>query len=167
MSDPTAAKSASALAVEHSTTALDTALKRRAELRETSRELVRALEAASPGREGEWMTRVAARLADLREDILEHIVTTEAVDGLYDEIRADQPRLQRQVNRLIADHEVLRDRVEACHALATRDGGAPDPIIVKAVRDEATALMALMQRHRQRGSDLIFEAYETDIGGAD
>ena len=167
MSDQTAAKAPSTLAPEISSPALDTALRRRAELRETTRELTRALEAASPGREGEWMTRVAARLADLREDIVEHIVNTEAPDGLYDEIRAAQPRLQRQVNRLIADHEVLRDRVEACHALAIRDCGEPDPVIVKAVRDEATALMSVLQRHRQRGSDLIFEAYETDIGGAD
>lgn len=146
---------------------LDAALKRRAELRESSRHLVRALESASPGREAEWLKRVAECLEEFREDIVEHIESTEAPDGLYDEVRAAQPRLENQVKRLIADHEVLRDRVDACYALATRAAGEPDPIIVKAVRDDGTQVVSLLQRHRQRGSDLIFEAYETDIGGAD
>lgn len=146
---------------------LDAALKRRAELRETIRDLGRALEAASPGREADWLARVGTRLAELHDGILEHIERTEAPDGLYDEIRSAQPRLNHQVSRLVADHAVLRDRSEQCCALAARATASPDAVIVKAVRDDATQLVSLLQRHRQRGSDLIFEAYETDIGGAD
>jgi hypothetical protein len=111
------------------------------------------------------MVRVLGRIDDVRSDIVEHIDNTEAPDGLYDEIRTAQPRLTHQVKRLIADHEVLRDRIDACYALADRAGTEPDPVIVKAVRDDATLILGLLQRHRQRGSDLIFEAYETDIGG--
>jgi hypothetical protein len=33
------------------------------------------------------------------------------------------------------------------------------------VREAATALLGRLVRHRQRGSDLVFEAYEFDIGG--
>jgi hypothetical protein len=144
---------------------LDAALKRRAELRTTIRELTRALEAPAVGRESAWMERVVPRLEALQSDIDEHIERTEAEDGLYDEIRTAQPRLSNQVRRLIADHEVLRDRIAACHALATHATGAPDPVIVKTVRNDASHIVSLLQRHRQRGSDLIFEAYETDIGG--
>jgi hypothetical protein len=146
---------------------LDAALKRREELRESSRDLVRALEAASPGREGDWMARVLPCLGEFREDIVEHISSTEAPDGLYDEIRAAQPRLTRQVDRLVTDHEVLRERIDACFALATDAPSDPSAELVKQVRDDATQIVSLLQRHRQRGSDLIFEAYETDIGGAD
>jgi len=146
---------------------LDAALKRRAELRESSRDLVRALEAASPGREGAWMQRVVVCLDAFREDITEHIESTEATDGLYDEVRAAQPRLTHQVKRLVDDHQVLRERVDAVCALAAQAGNDPDPEVVRAVRDRGTEVVGLLQRHRQRGSDLIFEAYETDIGGAD
>ena len=146
---------------------LDAALKRRAEVHETVRTLVRSLESATPGRESEWMSRVAGCLAKLREDVAEHIERTEAPGGLYDEIRTVQPRLTNQVQRLVTDHEAMRERVEACYALASASLDSPDPEVVRTVRDEATAVVGLLQRHRQRGSDLIFEAYETDIGGAE
>jgi len=36
---------------------------------------------------------------------------------------------------------------------------------VDAIRAHGTALLARLARHRQRGADLIHEAYEVDIGG--
>lgn len=33
-------------------------------------------------------------------------------------------------------------------------------------RDEITTLIHRLVKHRQRGSDLIYEAYEVDIGGS-
>jgi hypothetical protein len=38
---------------------------------------------------------------------------------------------------------------------------------VDAVRERGTRLLGHLVRHRQRGADLIFEAYQTDIGGGD
>jgi hypothetical protein len=43
-----------------------------------------------------------------------------------------------------------------------------EPIVstdVEAVRELAIALLAKLSRHRQRGADLVYEAYQTDIGG--
>jgi len=34
-------------------------------------------------------------------------------------------------------------------------------------REAINQLLALLARHRQRGSDLIYEAYAVDIGGSD
>jgi hypothetical protein len=43
---------------------------------------------------------------------------------------------------------------------------APDVVgDVDRVRDLGTALLGRLVRHRQRGADLVFEAYEFDIGG--
>ena len=43
---------------------------------------------------------------------------------------------------------------------------APDVIEdVDRVRALGTALLGRLVRHRQRGSDLVFEAYQFDIGG--
>jgi len=36
---------------------------------------------------------------------------------------------------------------------------------VDRVRDLGTALLGRLVRHRQRGSDLVYEAYQFDIGG--
>ncbi|MDQ1458785.1 MAG: hypothetical protein QOI08_269, partial [Actinomycetota bacterium] len=33
------------------------------------------------------------------------------------------------------------------------------------LRVELTALLAALARHRQRGADLVFEAYAVDLGG--
>lgn len=145
---------------------LDAALKRRAELWDTVRDLNRTLASPSPGREAVWTSNVSAALEELRKDIVEHVETTEATDGIYDEIRAAAPRLINQVDRLIKDHEVMQARIDACCALAAE--AAQDPAtMVKVVRDDATEVVALLQRHRQRGSDLVFEAFETDIGGGE
>jgi hypothetical protein len=35
------------------------------------------------------------------------------------------------------------------------------------VRERATALLVAVARHRQRGADLIYEAYAADLGGVD
>ena len=35
------------------------------------------------------------------------------------------------------------------------------------LRERATGLLGHLVRHRQRGADLIYEAYQTDIGGGD
>jgi hypothetical protein len=35
------------------------------------------------------------------------------------------------------------------------------------LREQGTDLLGDLMRHRQRGSDLVFSAYELDIGGED
>ena len=36
---------------------------------------------------------------------------------------------------------------------------------VEAMRDRLLALLGTLARHRQRGADLVYEAYAVDIGG--
>ena len=45
------------------------------------------------------------------------------------------------------------------------DGNGPIDDVL-ALREEVTALMGQLVRHRQSGSDLVFEAYEVDLGGS-
>jgi len=154
-------------AAANSTAVLDDALRRRAELHETAKSLVRALEDPSPGREDVWLSHVDDHLQRLRLDIEEHVETTEGPDGIHAEILLAQPRLANKVRRLVADHEILRDRINAVAALSERSIQQHDRALVMAVRDEATLVVGLLARHRQRSSDLVYEAYATDIGGDD
>jgi hypothetical protein len=43
----------------------------------------------------------------------------------------------------------------------------PDDGPLDDVRDDLQRVMGLVVRHRQRGADLVWEAYNLDIGGAE
>ena len=47
-----------------------------------------------------------------------------------------------------------------------REAGLQTEEAVAAHREAATELVGRIVRHRQRGADLIYEAYEVDIGGS-
>ena len=44
---------------------------------------------------------------------------------------------------------------------------APGAAPAEQVRDDVTRLLGRLVRHRQRGSDLLYEAWAVDIGGGD
>ena len=50
--------------------------------------------------------------------------------------------------------------------LAERDEGLADDEAVEAHREACIQLLGRLVRHRQRTSDLIYEAYAVDIGGS-
>jgi hypothetical protein len=79
---------------------------------------------------------------------------------LYVDILATAPRLSDAVARLIREHARITDLVDDLLARLT-----PESHDVDEVRDLGTTLLALLVSHRQRGSDLVYEAYEFDVGG--
>jgi hypothetical protein len=69
------------------------------------------------------------------------------------------------VDRLIGEHTELTD-------LSTKLIDRIDVVELEriaeeagAVRDDAMSLLTAVARHRQRGADLIYEAYQVDVGG--
>lgn len=142
---------------------LDQALRRRAELYDSVKAVVRALEVASPGREQEWLRRVLHALAHLQSEFHEHVETTEAPDGVHAQMLHDQPRLAARIRRLSDEHQVINDRVDAVVALAA-DDTIDDTERISRIRDVATEVVAMITRHRQRSADVVYEAYNTDIG---
>jgi hypothetical protein len=63
---------------------------------------------------------------------------------------------------LTREHGLVRDQVEKLLGRVTPPSEVTDP---ERVRNLGTLLLGRLVRHRQRGSDLVFEAYEFDIGG--
>lgn len=86
----------------------------------------------------------------LTDHIAEHLASTEGEHGLYAEIAATDPRLHFAVRRLLREHKQLR------RALYKRLSAA-----------EEAAVAELLDRHRQRGNDLVYEAFAVDLGGED
>ena len=141
--------------------ALDAVRLRRSELRGSLDLLERALAAPATGRAEVWSDAVHAALRPLRDDFTAHVDVTEGAGGLHQAILAGDVRLANAVEALTSEH---RDIAAAVDGLIAATEQTPD---VDAIRERGTALITRLIRHRQRGADLIYEAYETDIGGGD
>ncbi|QGN58320.1 hypothetical protein [Nostocoides sp. HKS02] len=141
---------------------LDRVRAHRAELRDSVAAVDEAL--ASPiARGGAWRERVRAALAELAHDFQDHIDLTEGPGGLYDSVRRGDPRLVGQVRRLMREHERYREDIAAYLAVLEHGGTMAD---LPMFREEVTSLVGQLVRHRQKGADLVYEAYDVDLGGS-
>jgi Hemerythrin HHE cation binding domain len=143
---------------------VDLARARRAELLAGITALESAL--AAPAGDPVWSARVQARSDQLAGAFDDHVRATEGPDGMYADILRTAPRLRFGVDRLSTEHDDIRVAITALDKLIdeSTDSG-PDG--VGRVRDAGVHLLARLVRHRQRGADLVFEAYAQDIGGCD
>jgi hypothetical protein len=91
------------------------------------------------------------------------VALTESPGGLYPSLSATAPRLASGIEAQLEDHRHFVEEVE--RLLQARDDGISRADLSQH-RDEITALVHRLVKHRQRGSDLIYEAYEVDIGGS-
>lgn len=134
----------------------------RAELRESMSALEDALAAPPSADQWRWAARVQAALVELGGDFRAHLDITEGPDGLYRELLTSSPRLGGAVAGLTRDHLLINAQIDT---LLTHVTARDVMVDVDDVRGQGTALLGRLVRHRQRGSDLVFEAYEFDIGG--
>jgi hypothetical protein len=136
--------------------------RRRAELRESMSALEVAMAAPPLMGRAHWAERVHVALVELSADFREHIDITEGPDGLYGALRTSAPRLSGAVARLTREHALIGELVEDLLTCFRAPDVSGDMV---RIRDLGTTLLGTLVRHRQRGSDLMYEAYEVDIGG--
>jgi hypothetical protein len=150
---------------------LDEVRRRRDDLRRSIAEVEHALARPAPGRSVRWGIRVAESLAGLSEEVDAHVAVTEGPHGLYQEILDTAPRLANAVKRLRDEHRVICDDLAraALHLEDELRAGEQEWYAadqwVDEVRVQVTALLGRLGRHRQRGADLVYEAFEVDVGG--
>jgi len=145
-------------------TELDAVRQRRAELRESINALEQDLASPAVGRPLIWGERVRSVLAEVADDFREHIEGTEAPAGLHHAILDGDLRLANAVDALAVEHQQISAELAELVAETEPPVTAED---ATDVRERATRMLGHIIRHRQRGADLIFEAYDTDIGGGD
>ena len=138
--------------------------RRRADLHAALVALEKAISSPAVGRESDWSKDVLRNLQDLEHAIVEHVEVTERPDGLYDEFSQKAPRLAGKIGQLRAEHPELR---EGAHELVARLEATPigDAWPLAGARDDLQRLLGRIVRHRQLGADLVWEAYNLDIGG--
>jgi hypothetical protein len=118
------------------------------------------------GREADWSKAVIRGLEDLANAIREHVEGAERPGGLYEEITARAPRLAAKVDGLRREHPEMAEITRTLLArFETTPIGESWPLAD--ARDELQRLLGRMVRHRQLGADLVWEAYNLDIGGVE
>lgn len=146
--------------------------RRRAELLGAMNALEQALAAPVPGGPMAWVQKVSAALLGLSGDFRDHVELTEGPAGLYGRVIRSSPRLAHQVEKLTQDHATLTELMSDLLTLVGKAAGSfarGDSMLddLDEVRERGTTLIAALVRHRQRGSDLMYEGYTLDIGGQD
>jgi hypothetical protein len=124
------------------------------------RQAMADVEQAAAGAAGDptWRSDLAAALTELLDAFDGHVEEVDAPDGLLAEVVGMTPRLQTRVKRLGDEHPGLRTMIES--ALGVVEGGD-----VADVRSETMAALGALAAHRQSGADLVYDAYNVDIGG--
>jgi predicted metal-dependent hydrolase len=136
--------------------AVRAAKRRRIELKRAMSDVEVA--AAAPAPHANWRDTLLESLEQLKSALEQHAEEVESTGGLLDEIVEKAPRLHRRVVRQRQEHVVLVDQTLAT-IMATRRGRDASE-----VRAEVLEALIAIARHRQRGSDLVYDAYTIDIG---
>ena len=150
---------------EHLTPALDAARQRRKTLHDALVHLEEAISAAAAGRIDEWTALVVKEAVEVRDAFDQHVLVTETPDGLYDEILERAPRLAGNVRRLRDEHPEIAESVKEMLARLEQVPVGGDAWPLDDARDDLQRFIGKVIRHRQRGADLVWEAYNVDIGG--
>ena len=147
------------------TPALQEAAKRRRTLHEALVGLEFAISSPAAGRIPDWTNLVTKEVTAVRDAWDQHIDTTEKPGGLYEEIVTMSPRLVGTIERLHGEHPEITEAVGEMLARLEQVeiGGLPWPL--DDARDDLQRLIGKLIRHRQKGADLVWEAYNLDIGG--
>lgn len=113
---------------------------------------------ALPAIEPTWIEHVRAALDELRPAFAAHVQAAEGPDGLHHEILDREPRLVHKAAILVREHAVIAATIDT---LSERVGTVQPDLI----RTWSVDLLRELSRHRQRAADLMYEAFDTDIGG--
>jgi hypothetical protein len=126
-----------------------------------------AISSPAAGRAPEWATQVAKAVVGVRDAFEQHVIVTEKPGGLYEEIMERAPRLAGTVKRLQDEHPTITESVATLverleSGEVESDAWPPDN-----ARNDLQRLIGAVVRHRQKGADLVWEAYNVDIGGTE
>lgn len=135
---------------------------RREEMRQAMIDLESVI--SSPSRAPTWMASMTAGTQRLRAALARHIEAVEAPDGILAEVIETAPHLVSHADQLRQEHgklaTAMNDLLEQLE-----DASPPDAERVDALRVAALDLLGRLSRHRQKGVDLVYDAFDMDIGG--
>lgn len=117
------------------------------------------------GRGVAWREHVDGELHRLRAALAEHTREVEGDNGLLSDIVRLAPRLSNRVKLMKKEHDDMDARIGeivqmlGAMPLENVEEGAEE------IREITLELLGALSRHRQKGADLVYRAYDVDIGG--
>ena len=149
------------------TPALGEARKCRQTLHDAIVQLEMAISSPAAGRMDDWRGQVTKDMVGVRDAFDQHIIVTEKPGGLYEEIMERAPRLAGTVKRLQDEHPTIEASIAKLLARLEAGEVNSDTWPLDRARDDLQRLIGAVVRHRQKGADLVWEAYNVDIGGTE
>jgi hypothetical protein len=143
--------------------ALEAARQKRRDLYEAMVEVEAAAQA--PVGTGIWRSVMLGELDDLSHAFEAHVIATEADDGIIESVVEDEPRMAPTGEYLKREHLALRTQLASVTDEVRATASPTSPEEAATVRELILDLFIALSRHRQRGSDFVWEAYDVDIGG--
>lgn len=125
-----------------------------------------ALASPAPGREQEWGKGVLAGLRELGEALRAHVAAVQAPDGLYEEVETAMPQAGNRVQYLRETNQSLQDRIELLEREVRRIAQGEGTAFM-AVRANALQFIGEVRHQQSREVDLVFQAFQQDIGSGD
>jgi hypothetical protein len=121
---------------------------------------------AQPARQdlGKWSAANQARFRQLIEAFRRHAEQSEGPEGLLPEIVDSAPRLAHAVEQVQHEHQILLAEMARLESTSSH---AQDGAQIEKIREHSLRLLRDISAHRQRGADLIYEAYSVDIEGGE
>jgi hypothetical protein len=138
------------------------AIRDRTELIDVATALVRAVSRPAT-REGEWLADVHKAVLRVQDELDAHRAMTRRPGGQYAEILELDPRLGPTVARLVAEQDELVDTV--ARIVRAIERAEPNSAAIGPVRERVRRMSRVLVRHAHRSDDLLYEAYDVDLGG--
>lgn len=134
---------------------------RRQELYRAMQRLESSLARASG--QTDWADQVRDALSGVDAALHRHVAEIETASGLFAEVVDRAPHLASVVDSLRREHEEM---IEGCKAVldSMSEDRELDP---DRIRGEALKVLGQLAVHRQRGAELLFDAYNIDLSAAD
>lgn len=121
--------------------------------------------AQSPVGAGTWRGEMLVAIEDLERAFAAHLASSDSDGGLIDQVIEDAPRLTTPAAMLRAEHTVIQAQIATLFE-AVREAHVPTTHAeAESIRELVLQLLVGLSRHRQHGSDLVWQAYALDIGG--
>ena len=108
-----------------------------------------------------WQERAAKAGRLIAEEVRAHIAETEGDEGFLTTVQEEEPRLAPAVAKLLDEHEEM---VATADRFVAQVESPDEGITLQDVRALGVSLLGMLVRHRQKGADLIYEAYQVDLG---
>lgn len=138
----------------------------RRRMREAMHALEDALASSSPSREAHWMKRVAEAAGELAERMQGQSDEFHTEAGILSDIIADAPRLEPRVRRLREQHSSALKTLMDLVMIARSERPFNDEDVAEIRTKLGDVLLTIRNLHAVE-SDLVYEAYNVDIGIGD